>query len=130
MRSGVKEGETAQGYDPVILFHPTAERIARPESTPEAIGHIVLPKEEERVSIGAVQSGHATTESVGAFTPYETRDSTKNYELIAEMLDGFTGPVLDLENHYEGAQYNFDPDFPIWNASAAGFTYRYGANSV
>ncbi|GMF19529.1 unnamed protein product [Phytophthora lilii] len=141
MRSGVKDGETAQGYEPVILYHPTAGRIARPVSTPEAIGHLMLPKEEDRVSIDAVQSGHATPESVGPFTPFETRDSTKNYELIAAMLDGFTGPVLDLENHYEGAHYNLDTKYPIWNASqvrtglyngvysgAAGFTY--GANSV
>uniref|UniRef100_H3H1P1 DUF4038 domain-containing protein n=1 Tax=Phytophthora ramorum TaxID=164328 RepID=H3H1P1_PHYRM len=141
MRSGVKHGEKAQGYEPVILFHPTAGRIARPASTPMAYGHLMLPNEEDRVSIDAVQSGHATPESLGPFTPFEARDSTKNYELIAAMRDGFTGPVLDLENHYEGAHYNFDPEYPIWNASevrtglyngvysgAAGFTY--GANSV
>lgn len=58
------------------------------------------------------------------------------------MRDGFTGPVLDLENHYEGAHANLDANQPmIWNASqirtglyngvyggAAGYTY--GANSV
>ncbi|KAL4146242.1 hypothetical protein PRNP1_012110 [Phytophthora ramorum] len=109
MRSGVKHGEKAQGYEPVILFHPTAGRIARPASTPMAYGHLMLPNEEDRVSIDAVQSGHATPESLGPFTPFEARDSTKNYELIAAMRDGFTGPVLDLENHYEGAHYNFDP---------------------
>ncbi|ETM48091.1 hypothetical protein L914_07325 [Phytophthora nicotianae] len=141
MRSGVKDGEAVQGYEAVVLFHPTSGRIARPVSIPEAIGHLMLPKEEDRVSIDAVQSGHATPESLGSFTPYEAGDSTKNYELIAKMLDGFTGPVLGLENHYEGGHYNFDPSFPVWNASevrtglyngvysgAAGFTY--GANSV
>ncbi|KAG6948512.1 hypothetical protein JG688_00015061 [Phytophthora aleatoria] len=86
MRSGVKDGETAEGYKTVILFHPTSGRIARPEK-------------------------------LGLFTPYEARDSTKNYALIVKMLNRFTGPVLDLENQYEGGHYNFDPDFSIWNAS-------------
>ncbi|KAE8884538.1 hypothetical protein PF005_g15938 [Phytophthora fragariae] len=57
------------------------------------------------------------------------------------MRDKFTGPVLDLENHYECAHDSFSLTRPIWNASevrtglyhgvyggAAGFTY--GANSV
>ncbi|KAJ8554918.1 hypothetical protein ON010_g9562 [Phytophthora cinnamomi] len=57
------------------------------------------------------------------------------------MRDKFTGPVLDLENHYEGAHDSFSLTRPIWNSSevrtglyhgvyggAAGFTY--GANSV
>jgi len=57
------------------------------------------------------------------------------------MRDKFTGPVLDLENHYEGAHDSFVLTRPIWNAShirtglyhgvyggATGFTY--GANSV
>ncbi|KAG6614373.1 Phosphatidylserine synthase [Phytophthora cinnamomi] len=141
MRTGVKDAETAQGYEPVILFHPTAGWISRPENTPEAYGHLMLPKEEDRVSINGVQSGHATPDALGGFTPYTTWDSTKNYELIAKMRDEFTGPVLDLENHYEGAHDNFKTAFPIWNASqvrtglyhgvyggATGFTY--GANSV
>ncbi|EGZ06356.1 hypothetical protein PHYSODRAFT_319793 [Phytophthora sojae] len=142
MRSGVKDAESAQGYEPVILFHPTAGNIDRPVQTPEAYGHLQFPKEEDRVSIDAVQSGHATPEALGGFTPYKTWDSTKNYELIAAMRDGFTGPVLDLENHYEGAHDNLDASVAmIWNASqvrtglynnvyagAAGFTY--GANSV
>ncbi|ETL41688.1 hypothetical protein L916_07391 [Phytophthora nicotianae] len=141
MRSGVEDAETAHGYEPVILFHPTAGWISRPVNTPEAYAHWMLPKEEFRVSIDGAQSGHAVPEALGGFTPYTTWDSTKNYELIATMLDSFTGPVLDLENHYEGAYYNFNKNFPIWNASevrtglyhgvyggAAGFTY--GANSV
>ncbi|ETL41716.1 hypothetical protein L916_07366 [Phytophthora nicotianae] len=142
MRTGVKDAEKAEGYEPIILFHPTAGRIARPVSTPMAYGHLMFPKEGDRVSIDAVQSGHATPDALGGFTPYETWDSTKNYELIAAMRDGFTGPVLDLENHYEGAHDNLDANQPmIWNASqirtglyngvyggAAGYTY--GANSV
>ncbi|KAL4166670.1 hypothetical protein KRP22_013925 [Phytophthora ramorum] len=141
MRAGVKDAETAHGYEPVILFHPTAGWISRPENTPQAYAHLMLPKEEHRVSINGAQSGHATPDALGGFTPYTTWDSTKNYELIAAMRDGFTGPVLDLENHYEGAHDNFKAAFPVWNASqvrtglyhgvyggAAGFTY--GANSV
>lgn len=38
MRSDVRDAEAAQGYHPIILFHPTAGRIARPVSTPEAYG--------------------------------------------------------------------------------------------
>ncbi|KAG1705056.1 hypothetical protein DVH05_005080 [Phytophthora capsici] len=142
MRTGVKDAEKAKGYEPIILFHPTAGEIVRPVTTPMAYGHLMFPKEEDRVSIDAVQSGHATPESLGGFTPYQTWDSTKNYEQIAAMRDGFTGPVLDLENHYEGAHANLDANQPmIWNASqirtglyngvyggAAGYTY--GANTV
>ncbi|GMF19528.1 unnamed protein product [Phytophthora lilii] len=95
--------------------------------------------EEDRVSIDAVQSGHAVPEVLGGFTPYATWDSTKNYEQIAAMRDGFTGPVLDLENHYEGAHYDLkETNAMIWNVrtglyngvygGAAGYTY--GANSV
>ncbi|GMF54873.1 unnamed protein product [Phytophthora fragariaefolia] len=142
MRTGVRDAERGQGYEPVILFHPTAGSIVRPEQTPEAYGHLQFPKEDDRVSIDAVQSGHATPDVLGGFTPFKTWDSTKNYELIAARRDGFTGPVLDLENHYEGAHDNLDANVPmIWNASqvrtglsngvyggAAGFTYD--ANSV
>ncbi|KAL3664671.1 hypothetical protein V7S43_010420 [Phytophthora oleae] len=103
MRTGIKDAENAQNYDPVILFHPKSGRFARPVSTPKAYGHLMFPKEENRVSINAVQSEHDTTESLGAFTPFETDNSRYNY---AAMRDGFTGPVLDLENHYEGSHYN------------------------
>ncbi|GMF33942.1 unnamed protein product [Phytophthora lilii] len=101
----------------------------------------MLPNEEDRVSIDAVQSGHATPDPTSKFTPTVGWDSTKNYELIANMRDRFTGPVLDLENHYEGAHDSFSLSRQIWNASqvrtglyhgayggATGFTY--GANSV
>ncbi|KAL3664690.1 hypothetical protein V7S43_010439 [Phytophthora oleae] len=42
------------------------------------------------------------------FTPTAGWDSTKNYECIHEMRDKFRGPILDLENHYEGAHDSFD----------------------
>ncbi|GMF50256.1 unnamed protein product [Phytophthora fragariaefolia] len=141
MRRGLKDSERVVGYDSMILFHPTNSWIVKPEVTPLPYGHIMLPNEEDRVSVDAVQSGHATPDPTSKFTPAAGWDSTKNYENIAEMRDKFTGPVLDLENHYEGAHDSFDLTRPIWNAShirtglyhgvyggATGFTY--GANSV
>lgn len=57
------------------------------------------------------------------------------------MLAGFDGPVVDLENHYEGANIGFDVDRPVWDAAdvrhglyygvftgSAGFTY--GCNAI
>ncbi|KAL4166674.1 hypothetical protein KRP22_013929 [Phytophthora ramorum] len=141
MRAGLKESESAQGYESVVLYHPAGGWIVKPQVTPLAYGHNMLQDEEDRVSIDAVQSGHATPNPASTFTPAVGWDSTKNYENIAEMLDKFTGPVLDLENHYEGAHDSFSLTRPIWNASevrtglyhgvyggSAGFTY--GANSV
>lgn len=68
-------------------------------------------------------------------------DSTYNYENITEMRAEFPGPVIDLENHYEGAHDSFNATLPIWNSSvvrhglwnaflsgSAGFTY--GAHAV
>ncbi|KAL4146258.1 hypothetical protein PRNP1_012126 [Phytophthora ramorum] len=141
MRRGLKDSEREVGYDSMILFHPTNSWIVKPEVTPLPYGHIMLDDEEDRVSVDAVQSGHATPDPTSKFTPAAGWDSTKNYENIAEMRDKFTGPVLDLENHYEGAHDSFDLTRLIWNAShirtglyhgvyegATGFTY--GANSV
>ncbi|KAG3027868.1 hypothetical protein JG687_00014445 [Phytophthora cactorum] len=141
MRYGLKEAESSQGYESVVIYHPTAGWIVKPEVTPEAYGHNMLPDEEDRMSIDAVQSGHATPDPTSKFTPTVGWDSTKNYELIANMRDRFTGPVLDLENHYEGAHDSFNLERQIWNSSqirtglyhgvyggATGFTY--GANSV
>uniref|UniRef100_H3H4W6 DUF4038 domain-containing protein n=2 Tax=Phytophthora ramorum TaxID=164328 RepID=H3H4W6_PHYRM len=141
MGRGLKDAETSQGYEAVVLYHPTNSWIVKPEVTPEPYGHAMLPNEEDRVSIDAVQSGHALPDPTYKFTPLGGWDSTKNYENIAKMRDEFTGPVLDLENHYEGAHYNFNLERPYWNAShirtglyhgvyggATGFTY--GANSV
>jgi hypothetical protein len=141
MRRGLKDSEREEGYESVVLFHPTNSWIVKPEVTPLPYGHIMLQNEEDRVSIDGVQSGHATPDPTSKFTPAVGWDSTKNYENIAEMRDKFTGPVLDLENHYEGAHDSFVLTRPIWNAShirtglyhgvyggATGFTY--GANSV
>ncbi|KAG1705033.1 hypothetical protein DVH05_005057 [Phytophthora capsici] len=141
MLHGLKDSELQHGYDSLVLYHPTNSWIVKPEVTPDPYGHIMLPNEEDRVSIDAVQSGHATPDPTSKFTPIAGWDSTKNYECIQEMRDKFTGPVLDLENHYEGAHDSFDLSRPIWNSSyirtglyhgvyngASGFTY--GANSV
>ncbi|KAG7378306.1 hypothetical protein PHYPSEUDO_010263 [Phytophthora pseudosyringae] len=129
--------------DPATLLGPVEDTTyLRAREHSDGVRPLDVPKEEDRVSIDAVQSGHATPVALGGFSPYETWDSTKNYELIAAMRDGFTGPVLDVENHYEGAHDNLDADQPmIWNASQVrtglysgvyGGTagYKYGANSV
>ncbi|KAF4047361.1 putative collagen-binding domain of a collagenase [Phytophthora infestans] len=141
MNRGLKEAERAQGYESVVIYHPAAGWIVKPEVTPEAYGHNVLPNEQDRMSIDAVQSGHATPDPTSKFTPTIGWDSTKNYDLIANMRDRSTGPVIDLENHYEGAHDSFNLERQIWNSSqirtglyhgvyggACGFTY--GANSV
>lgn len=97
------------------------------------------------VSMDAVQSGH-TMNTVNqtvddGYTAMLTVDSTVNYEYIAEMRAAFPGPVIDLENHYEGAHVNFNASMPLWNASdvrhglynavlsgSCGFTY--GAQAI
>ncbi|KAF1327261.1 hypothetical protein FI667_g7765, partial [Globisporangium splendens] len=139
MRAGLYEAEQALGYESMLLYHPTNSWINHPVDTPNPYGHVMLPNEEDRMSVDAVQSGHVTPETEGNYLA--GWDSTKNYENIHEMRDKFTGPVLDLENHYEGAHNGFDVTKFIWNAShvrtglyhgvysgATGFTY--GANSV
>ncbi|KAF4047352.1 putative collagen-binding domain of a collagenase [Phytophthora infestans] len=141
MNRGLKEAERAQGYESVVIYHPTAGWIVKPEVTPEAYGHNMLPNEQDRMSIDAVQSGYATPDPTSKFTTTFGWDSTNNYDLIANMRDRSTGPVIDLENHYEGAHDSFNLERQIWNSSqirtglyhgvyggACGFTY--GANSV
>lgn len=96
------------------------------------------------VSMDAVQSGHTLADHTTleqTFWPLQMWDSTKNYNNITAMRAAFSGPVVDLENHYEGAHYSFNATLPIWNASivrhglwnaffsgSAGFTY--GAHAV
>lgn len=87
----------------------------------------------------AVQSGHESPDPQSleaGFTPLTPSDSTKDYEMILEMRAQFPGPVMDVENHYEGAHDAFNTSKPVWNASevrhglwnavfrgACGFTY-------
>ncbi|KAF4315175.1 hypothetical protein G195_011306 [Phytophthora kernoviae 00238/432] len=125
MHAGLKEAEREQGYASVVIYHPTAGWIVKPEVTPLPYGHNMLPNEEDRVSINAVQSGHSTPDPTSKFTPALGWDSTKNYENIVEMRDKFTGPVLDLENHYEEIRTGLYHG--VYNG-ASGFTY--GCNSV
>lgn len=96
------------------------------------------------VSMDAVQSGHTLVDDTiitQSFYPLQTWDSTQNYNNITEMRAGFPGPVIDLENHYEGAHIAFDASLPTWNTSvvrhglwnaflsgSAGFTY--GAQAI
>lgn len=96
------------------------------------------------VSMDAVQSGHTLADhtTLGqTFYPLQMWDSTQNYNNITEMRAEFPGPVVDLENHYEGAHISFNATLPVWNASvvrhglwnaflsgSAGFTY--GAQAV
>lgn len=68
----------------------------------------------------AVQSGHERPDpnSLDAgFTVLRPWDSRKNYENILHMRDEFPGPVMDVENHYEGAHDSFNTSKPVWNSS-------------
>lgn len=67
-----------------------------------------------------VQSGHERPDPNGIdvnYTVLRPWDSRKNYENIIEMRQEFPGPVMDLENHYEGAHDSFNESKPLWNAS-------------
>lgn len=93
----------------------------------------------------AMQSGHSAPIQPmplqDLFIKMRGWDSTLNYQNIGEMRAAFPGPVVDLENHYEGAHQDFNETLPIWNASvvrhglwnavlsgSAGFTY--GAQAI
>lgn len=96
------------------------------------------------VSMDAVQSGHNIPDNNTVDTQFDVMkawDSTRNYENIIDMRSAFDGPVVDLENHYEGAYVGFNTSRPLWNAShvrhgfynaylsgSCGFTY--GANAI
>jgi hypothetical protein len=112
MRAGLAEAESGQGYESLVIYHPSGGWFVQPEDSPRAFGHNMLPDKADRVSVDAVQSGHALPDTSNRFTPWTSWDSTKNYEAIAEMRDRFTGPVLDLENHYEGAHVGFNVALP------------------
>lgn len=68
----------------------------------------------------AVQSGHERPDPNGVdanFTVLRPWDSRKNYESILHMRNEFPGPVMDVENHYEGAHDSFNESKPLWNNS-------------
>lgn len=68
----------------------------------------------------AVQSGHERPDPDGidaGFTVLRPWDSRKNYETIIQMRQQFSGPVMDVENHYEGAHDSFNTSKSIWNMS-------------
>ena len=68
----------------------------------------------------AVQSGHEAPDPEGldaGFTVLRPWDSRKNYENIIHMRKEFSGPVMDVENHYEGANDGFNTSKRMWNVS-------------
>ena len=72
------------------------------------------------ISMDAVQSGHESPDPNGIdarFTVLTSWDSRKNYESIINMREEFTGPVMDVKNHYEGANDSFNTSKPVWNVS-------------
>jgi hypothetical protein len=96
------------------------------------------------LSMDGIQSGHATPDpgSVDAMmTAIASWDASKNYENIEAMRAAFSGPVVDLENHYEGANNGFNTSRPVWNASdvrhglyygvfSGGCGFTYGAHGI
>ncbi|KAK7703342.1 hypothetical protein SLS57_010991 [Botryosphaeria dothidea] len=143
MVKGFTESESAAGVTPFVTFHPTNMWISDP-STPLPYGHNYINGTLGPLSMDAVQSGHNIPDATTLdyhFTPLTGWDSTKNYENTLAMRAAFPGPVVDLENHYEGAHVGFNTSRPLWNAShvrhgfysavfsgACGFTY--GAQAI
>ncbi|KAL0254263.1 hypothetical protein SLS55_009737 [Diplodia seriata] len=143
MVRGFEGAEQKAGFSPFVSWHPTNMWIASPE-TPLPYGHNYLNGTLGTLSMDAVQSGHNIPSNATLdthFTALQGWDSTLNYARITDMRAAFPGPVIDLENHYEGAYVGFNASRPLWNAShvrhgfysavlngACGFTY--GANAV
>lgn len=162
MANGLKEAEAKLGFTSFLTWHPTNQREL---GTVDPYGHnvsalIIIVRTRSfvlltqinqymngsfgNVSMDAVQSGHTLADhtTLGqTFYPLQMWDSTKNYNNITAMRAAFSGPVIDLENHYEGAHVSFNATLPIWNSSivrhglwnaflsgSAGFTY--GAQAV
>ncbi|OJD33769.1 uncharacterized protein BKCO1_2700067 [Diplodia corticola] len=139
MAEGFAAAESNAGATPFVTWHPTNMWIATP-ATPLPYGHNYMAN----VSMDAVQSGHNIPDNDTVDTRFAALrgwDSTRNYANVAAMRAAFAGPVVDLENHYEGAFVGFNASRPLWNAShvrhgfynarlagACGFTY--GANAV
>lgn len=155
MAKGLKEAEADEGFTSFITWHPTNQNR---KGTVKPYGHNVStskPREAQLIrltffaqymngsfghlSMDAVQSGHSLADhtTLGQeFYMLEMWDSTKNYNNISEMRAAFPGPVIDLENHYEGAHQSFNASKPYWSTSdvrhglwnaflsgSAGFTY-------
>lgn len=119
MMKGFKEEEAKAGYEAFVTFQPTSPWISNPP-TPLPYGHNYINGTFGTLSMDAVQSGHESPDPNGVdanFTVLTPWDSNKNYENILEMREQFSGPVMDVENHYELAHDSFDPSKPLWNAS-------------
>ncbi|KAL1704049.1 hypothetical protein EV121DRAFT_260108 [Schizophyllum commune] len=143
MADGFAATESEAGFTPFVTWHPTNMWISIPD-TGLPYGHNYLNGSLGTLSMDAVQSGHNIPDNTTVdtlFTALTGWDSTLNYELITGMRAEFDGPVIDLENHYEGAYVGFNTSRPLWNAShvrhgfynaylsgSAGFTY--GANAI
>lgn len=142
MIDGLRESESNHGYDLFVTFHPTNSylNISR---LPLPYGSNYINSTFGQLSMNAVQSGHAIpSESTIKNKAVVGWDSRLNYENIEAMRDLFLdGPVIDLENHYEGANVGFESDKSFWNSShvrhglyngffagACGITY--GAHSI
>ncbi|KAJ3533716.1 hypothetical protein NM208_g7865 [Fusarium decemcellulare] len=119
MMKGFKEGEARHGVDAFVTFQPTSPWIVEPP-TPFPYGHNYINGSFGTLSMNAVQSGHESPDPHGldaGFTVLRPWDSRKNYENIIQMRDQFPGPVMDVENHYDGAHDSFNVSKRIWNAS-------------
>ncbi|KAF2142288.1 uncharacterized protein K452DRAFT_358127 [Aplosporella prunicola CBS 121167] len=143
MVKGFKDAEAKAGFESFVSWHPTNVYIQKPE-TPQAYGHNYMNGSFGEVSMDAVQSGHDVPDNNTIdwhFDALYRWDSTLNYDNIADMRAAFAGPVVDLENHYEGANVGFNSSRPLWNAShvrhgfynaylsgSCGFTY--GAQAI
>ncbi|KAB2574443.1 hypothetical protein BFW01_g4189 [Lasiodiplodia theobromae] len=143
MVEGFKVAESKAGFTPFYTWHPTNMWVSTPD-TGLPYGHNYMNGSFGEVSMDAVQSGHNIPDNNTVDTHFDVMtgwDSTANYENIIDMREAFAGPVIDLENHYEGAYVGFNTSRPLWNASyvrhgfynaylsgSCGFTY--GANAI
>ncbi|KAF3763706.1 hypothetical protein M406DRAFT_332167 [Cryphonectria parasitica EP155] len=141
LADGLREAEAKKGFTSFIAWHPTN---VQEIGTDKPYGHNYMNGSFGRLSMDAVQSGHTLADHTSLaqeFYALQEWDSTKNYNNITEMRAAFPGPVIDLENHYEGAHIAFNASLPLWNTSivrhglwnaflsgSAGFTY--GAQAV
>ncbi|KZV60446.1 hypothetical protein PENSPDRAFT_659533 [Peniophora sp. CONT] len=138
MAKGLANAEQEAGFEPFVSWHPTNMWISTPD-TGLPYGHNYMNGTFGRVSMDAVQSGHNVPDNNTLDAGFDVMmgwDSTLNYENIATMRAAFSGPVVGLENHYEGANIGFNASRPLWNASdvrhgfynaylsgSCGFTY-------